>query len=200
MIRKRSARCIATFVAVLGLAFPAGAEAGMQAVEYTRGVSYWYLPTKTPDVFRLYQVDVMAVEDLSTGAVDAHALVVTDRCTLEDDDIMYCGDGRRERESSKVELEVSDDLSSGKATIRLNGRPHVIRFDAGDGSAGRGVFDRRRVCSDTEVKFVAGRTANMSRAHGNLLGKQLKGPYTNGWDHAWLERGHGTWCGDFAAN
>lgn len=175
----------------------AQASAATSLVQFDRAVAYWYLPTDSDDVYRLYHAEIVRVMDLATGEVSATATVVTDRCTEHwaSPKQMYlaCGDGRREQVTEHADLIVAPDLSSAKATIALGGLKHVIRF-AGHESRQGGAFERDRMCPEGQT-VIAGAFSNMERARGRLLGKRLRGPYTPGLDHAWIERGYGTWCG-----
>lgn len=190
-------RGAALLCVMLCIAAPAQAHAAPRAVEFTKAVSYWYLPLEQPGLYRLYHVDVTRVEDLTDGQVTTTALVVTDKCreewVSEDQFVLYCGENRRERTSHRAALVIADDMSSGKATINLGGRRHVVHFEASENPS-RGAFNRRRTCSATDAKLIGGLFTNMERAHGNVLGRRLEGPYTEGFDHAWLEHGVGTWC------
>jgi hypothetical protein len=188
-----SRRVLAAILTLTCFSVPIYAQANPQSVEYTRAVSYWYVPTAQDDVFRLYQMDIKKVEDLTNGQVKTTAVVITDTCNLEGSDVMSCGNGRKERTSRKAELTVADDLSSAKAVIKLGGQTSVIHLE--EKGAGTGLFELDRRCSTTEQKLVVGETENLTKAHGRLLGKRLDGPYSSGWDHAWVERGHGVWCG-----
>jgi len=183
---------VALFSLAAVLSAPGASRASLQPVEYTRAVSYWYVPTGVEDVFRLYQLDVYRVEDLATGAGRTSALVVTDRCKLAREDVMVCGNGRREQTTSKAELQVAEDLSGATAKIRFGKQTSFVRFE--ERQDGTGAFELDRRCSTTDVKLVIGMSENMGRAHGRVLGRRLDGPYSSGWDHAWVERGHGNWC------
>jgi hypothetical protein len=193
----RSARGVFALLALIGLVAPGRAQASAQVVEYTRAVAYWYLPTAETDVYRLYHVEVVRLEDLSNGSVSASATVVTDKCRerqLADDQLaLYCGKDRRERSTEAVELDVATDLSTGRAELQLAGRTYVVRFQAPQNRS-MGVFERDRRCSATDQKLVPGAFSNMERAYGRLLGRHLGGPNPTGYDHAWLEKGAGTWC------
>ena len=187
-------------VGVLVAAFmaPPAARATTDAAEYARAVAYWYLPTSTEGVYRMYRSEVVRAESLTTGTVWTQATIVTDRCTRrwigKGQMLLACGDGRRERTTLEAELDIAPDLSSGVARIRLGGRTHVVRFEGADDPE-IGAFERDRACSSTDQTLVAGTFANMERAHGHLLGKRLSGPYEPGLDHSWIERGAGAWCG-----
>ena len=195
-LRGRGGRVIA-LLSTLGLCFSASAQANSQVVEYSRAVSYWYLPTAEEGIYRLYQIDVTRVEDLTNGNVSTTAHVITDKCreewVSETQFVLYCGDGRRERTTHSADLVVADDFSSGTATITLGRATYVIHFKAPDNPS-MGFFDRGKRCTPTDQREVVGVFANMGKAHGRLLGRRLKGPYTPGYDHAWLERGAGSWC------
>lgn len=193
------ARSVWGVLALLTLArvFAPGPAHASQVVEYTRAVAYWYLPTAETDVYRLYHVEIVRLEDPSNGSVSATATVVTDRCRerqLADDQLaLYCGKDRRERNTETVELDVAIDLSTGQARMQLSGRTYVIRFQASQDRS-IGVFERDRRCSTTEQKLVPGAFSNMERAYGHLLGRRLGGSNPTGFNHAWLEKGLGTWC------
>lgn len=185
------AAAVATFV-VFG--HPA-AQAATYPAAFDRAVAYWYLPTNAPDVYRMYRVEVVRIENLVTGEVSARASVVMDRCTerwLNEDEFFLACDRRRERLTQNADLVVAPDLSSGKATFELDGRTHVVRFE-GYGTSQRGFFERDRVCSQTSPAVVAGPLAN-TNASGRVLGQKLDRPYRADLDHAWLESGAGTWC------
>lgn len=192
---RRSLLAIAVATSVL-VGLPA-ARAATYPATFDRAVAYWYLPTDAPDVYRMYRLEVVRVEDLVTGEVSARASVVTDRCTegwLNEGQIfLACNDGRRERVTRNADLVVAPDLSGGKATFELDGRTHTVRFE-GYGDSQRGFFERDRTCSDTSVGVVTGNLANMKRAHGRVLGKHLDRPHRPDLDHAWLESGAGAWC------
>lgn len=197
MSTRRSVRGAVALFVLIGASLPAVVQAAPRAVEFTRAVAYWYMPTSQEDTYRLYHLEIVRLQDLSTGAVSTTGTVVTDKCVKrrlgENVVAFYCGNGRRERESKAVELDVAPDLSAGKAEIQLGGTTHVVFFKAPEDRS-MGVFEHDRHCAMTERKFVPGAFSNMERAFGRLLGRRLGEQNSSGYDHAWLERGVGTWC------
>lgn len=193
MKRGRAIDLCLAIALLCSLSLQAPAIAGTQVVEFSRGVSYWYVPTETRNVFKRYELDIIQVEDLITGEMSASAVVATDRCRLVDPHAMSCNN-RHEMSSTSAQLEIEADLSGAIAKIQLNRKTYVVRFEGPVGGSSRGVFDRQRHCSATARMLVGGAFANMESARGRLPWRRLEGPYTNGWDHAWLEHGVGSWC------
>jgi len=189
---------LAVIAAVVGSLFPSAAApavAATEPVEYRRAVSYWYIPTKVENIYRLYKLDVVTTQNLATGATRADARFVTDKCErtpTEDGEVLYCDLAYKERSSDSADIDLSTDLSSAVVTVGFGHDTYVVHFKARRRSMG--LFAKGRMCSQTERQEVAGVTSNMDVVRGRLPGRKLTGVYTPTLDHAWLERGYGAWC------